>query len=197
MKITAQVLEDFKIRSNGGMFYRQDTALEWILCNDSWARDKISHALRFQMKTPISKPKLQRHGSVPTAPKNVHMSKKVTTRPRSGSYDSCPAVIVTCPTSEVIIDNQVEIKDFHSVPSDSDPLLLFDEMITTGEWEKLYEPNIVPSECSFTTEPTSTVSVSDIDDDQSISIGFSDTDSISDIMNLFDDDLSQIFLGCE
>ena len=134
MRMTAELLDEFKIRSNGGQFYRycKDTK-DWVLCDDGWVRDKVSHALRFQIKRAVRRPQLRRKLSLPTkcSPKNIEKK-----RSRSESFDSCPAKIESVPAHDDFLCDQNNTNCSFDDNGESilvDPLVLFDEMISSGE----------------------------------------------------------------
>jgi hypothetical protein len=146
MKMTVQLLEEFKIRSDGGQFFNWDkNGLEWVLRDDAWARDKISHALRFQMKQKKRRPVLQRTNSLPNPQlPNSKIGKRTRTRPRSESFDSCPAKIETCTSQKLTEDRKCDnsSKDDLYMSIMTDPLYVYDEMVSTGEWNRFYHSNI-------------------------------------------------------
>lgn len=137
MKMTAELLEEFKIRSNGGSFYKYDKkSSEWMICDDAKARDKISHALRFQVTYRTRRPRLQRSKSTPptTSPKR----RKI----RSESFDSCPGMIEGSASETSRSDDSYLCDNSNYFDSISfDPLSVFQDMIITGELDELYSSN--------------------------------------------------------
>jgi hypothetical protein len=144
MKMTEQILEEFKIRSNGGQFFNWDNdQLDWVLCNDGKARDKISHALRYQIRHQRRdrRPRLERTNSLPNHRSNGNDTKVTRTRPRAGSFDSCPAKIETG-LSQELCDNTKHgnsTKDDLDLSIKTDPLFEYDEMVLTGELDDFYQ----------------------------------------------------------
>jgi hypothetical protein len=139
MRMTADLLEEFRIRSNSGQFYKYcNDTMDWMLCDDAWVRDKVSHALRFQIKRMVRRPQLQRKLSLPTKCSPKIERKK---RDRSGSFDSCPAKIESVPTKEFNCDwNNLNCPLGDSGESTLvDPLILFDEMLSSGEFDHFYD----------------------------------------------------------
>jgi hypothetical protein len=138
MKMTVELLEEFRIRSNGGQFFRYCKDIkDWVLCDDGWVRDKVSHALRFQIKRNIRRPQLQRILSLPSTASPKIVKKK---RSRSESFDSCPAKIESVPTLDSFCgpNNLTGPMEDSSESILVDPLILFDEMIASGELDHFY-----------------------------------------------------------
>ena len=139
MRMTAELLEEFKLRSNGGQFYKYcKKEKNWELCDDGWARDKVSHALRFQIKMKTRRPKLQRNLSLPATASPKKDQRK---RSRSDSCDSCPAKIESVPTQELHCDRINDCSssfDGNGESSLFDPLILFNEMVSSGELDQYY-----------------------------------------------------------
>jgi hypothetical protein len=137
MKMTAELLEEFKIRSNGGSFYKYDKkSADWMICDDAKARDKISHALRFQYRT--RRPYLQRSTSTPPtiSPKRR--------KGRSESFDSCPGMIeASVAETSQSGDGSYLDETNHSFDNNSfDPISVFQDMILSGELDVLYSCRI-------------------------------------------------------
>jgi hypothetical protein len=149
MRLTAEILEEFKRRSDGGAFYKYDSReMKWVLCDDSAARDKISHALRFQIKRRGRRPRLQRAVSVPRPISSaIEMKQK---RKRSGSFDSCPAKIESIAISNEFISEDSQCGYSHDDLDESvltDPLTFFNEMVVSGELDHFHS-----IDCSFIME---------------------------------------------
>lgn len=138
MRMTAELLEEFRIRSNGGQFYRYcKNRKDWVLCDDGWVRDKVSHALRFQFKRSVRRPQLQRKLSLPSKSSPTNDIKK---RSRSESFDSCPAKIESAPTNEMFNEHYNTNNSFDDISESImvDPLILFEEMASSGELDYFY-----------------------------------------------------------
>jgi hypothetical protein len=155
MRLTAEILEEFKRRSDGGAFYKYDTReMKWVLCDDSAARDKISHALRFQIKRRGRRLRLQRAASVPRAvsvPRSTSSAIQIKQkRKRSGSFDSCPAKFETIAKSNEFISEDSQCGYSHDDLDESvltDPLTFFNEMVASGELDHFHS-----IDCSFIME---------------------------------------------
>lgn len=135
MRMTAEFLEEFRIRSGGGQFYKYCKDMQdWVLCDDGWVRDKVSHALRFQIKRSVRRPRLQRKLSLPA---EDTPAKKKQKRSRSGSFDSCPAKIESVPAQDLSGDwNCGSLDDSFDESILVDPLILFNEMVSSGELDR-------------------------------------------------------------
>jgi hypothetical protein len=135
MRMTAEFLEEFRIRSNGGQFYKYCKDVhDWVLCDDGWVRDKVSHALRFQIKRSVRRPRLQRTLSLSA---EDSPAKKKQRRNRSESFDSCPAKIESVPTQDLSDDwNSGSLDGTLDESILVDPLTLFDEMVSSGELDQ-------------------------------------------------------------
>jgi hypothetical protein len=128
MKLTSEILEEFKHRSNNGHFLKHIDG-EWVPCDDSKARDKISHALRFQIRRRNVRPQLQREQSVPPP------ASENPTRIRTQSFDSCPGKIeTTVPTDEFMIDDSsCDSLEYYDDSFLTDPLIFYEDMVAAGE----------------------------------------------------------------
>ena len=130
MLMTMEILDEFKIRSNGGEFYRYcKDDQDWVICDDAAARDKLSHALRYQIDYQINgkvrRPPMKRNLSSMSDSDSPVQKKR---RSRSESFESCPGKIESVPTSDGCFDESVL----------ADPLILFHEMVSSGELDQCY-----------------------------------------------------------
>ncbi len=130
MLITMEILDEFKIRSNGGRFYKYcKDVQDWVMCEDAFARDKLSHALRYQIDYQINgkvrRPPMKRNLSSLSDSDSPVQKKR---RSRSESFESCPGKIESVPTSDSCFDESVLV----------DPLILFHEMVSSGELDQCY-----------------------------------------------------------
>jgi hypothetical protein len=145
MKMTAELLEEFQKRSNGGKFYKKDNTMEWILCDDAGARDKISHALRFALKhQQITTDRRFRLGNtIPssrTTRKGSTNANKAAKRGRSISIDLCPAAMETAPMRPQ--HSESDFGDDYNISAEIDPLFEYNEMVLSGELNILFEGNL-------------------------------------------------------
>jgi hypothetical protein len=148
MRMTANILEEFKRRSNDGVFKRKNANNEWIPYQDEKVvRDKISHALRTAKRNQRASPRIHRRANSITTSATKAILKNNDTpsqtsrqRPRGDSISSCPAAIEPASMKPLLSDESLQdLNDFNNIINSDDALLQWEDMLHSGDLDKFDE----------------------------------------------------------